>query len=182
MAAKPQRYVALFRGINVGKAKRIAMADLRELLTGLGYGRVETLLNSGNACFDASGRAAQHGERIRQAVLETLGVDAAVLVKSAAEIDAAIQGLPMKAEAEADPSHLLVALIEDAKALQALQPLLARDWGVEQLRQVGDCAYLSCPVGINDSPLALALSKALRSGVTTRNWSTLLKIRQALSA
>ena len=26
------RYVALFRGINVGKAKRIAMADLRELL------------------------------------------------------------------------------------------------------------------------------------------------------
>ena len=30
------RYVALFRGINVGKAKRIAMADLRSLLGKLG--------------------------------------------------------------------------------------------------------------------------------------------------
>ena len=30
------RYVALFRGINVGKAKRIAMADLRVLLGKLG--------------------------------------------------------------------------------------------------------------------------------------------------
>ena len=45
------RYVALFRGINVGKAKRIAMADLRALLEKLGYTDVKTLLNSGNAVF-----------------------------------------------------------------------------------------------------------------------------------
>ena len=45
------RYVALFRGINVGKANRIAMADFRELLTSLGYTDVKTLLNSGNAVF-----------------------------------------------------------------------------------------------------------------------------------
>ena len=49
------RYVALFRGINVGKAKRIAMADLRALLEKLGYTDVRTLLNSGNAVF--TGRA-----------------------------------------------------------------------------------------------------------------------------
>ena len=30
------RHVALMRGINVGKAKRIAMADLRALAEGLG--------------------------------------------------------------------------------------------------------------------------------------------------
>ena len=38
------RYVALFRGINVGKAKRIAMADLRALLEKLGFTEVRTLL------------------------------------------------------------------------------------------------------------------------------------------
>lgn len=32
------RYVALLRGIHVGKAKRIAMADLRTLVAGLGHG------------------------------------------------------------------------------------------------------------------------------------------------
>jgi uncharacterized protein (DUF1697 family) len=48
------RCVALFRGINVGKAKRIAMADLRKLFEGLGYGDVRTLLNSGNVVFTVS--------------------------------------------------------------------------------------------------------------------------------
>ena len=38
------RYVALFRGINVGKAKRVAMADLRALLETLGYTAVKTLV------------------------------------------------------------------------------------------------------------------------------------------
>ena len=42
---------ALLRGINVGKAKRVPMAELRALLAGLGYGDVQTLLNSGNAVF-----------------------------------------------------------------------------------------------------------------------------------
>ena len=53
-------YVALLRGINVGKAKRIAMADLRALLEGLGYTHVKTVLNSGNAVFDATGAVAEN--------------------------------------------------------------------------------------------------------------------------
>ena len=43
--------IALIRGINVGTAKRVAMADLRKMLAGLGYSDVRTLLNSGNAVF-----------------------------------------------------------------------------------------------------------------------------------
>ena len=42
------RYVALLRGIDVGRAKRLAMADLRVLLESLAYRNVRTLLNSGN--------------------------------------------------------------------------------------------------------------------------------------
>ena len=40
------RYVALLRGINVGRNKRMPMADLRDLLSGLGYSDVKTLLQS----------------------------------------------------------------------------------------------------------------------------------------
>ena len=32
-----QRYVALLRGINVGTAKRVSMADLKKLIEKLGY-------------------------------------------------------------------------------------------------------------------------------------------------
>jgi uncharacterized protein (DUF1697 family) len=44
------RFVALLRGVNVGKAKRVPMAQLRAWLAELGYSGVATLLNSGNAC------------------------------------------------------------------------------------------------------------------------------------
>ena len=48
------RYVALLRGINVGRNKRIAMADLRSLCEGLGFEHVRTLLQSGNVVLDSS--------------------------------------------------------------------------------------------------------------------------------
>ena len=47
------RLIALLRGINVGKAKRIAMADVRALFADLGFTEVATLLNSGNVVFTA---------------------------------------------------------------------------------------------------------------------------------
>lgn len=47
-------FVALLRGVNVGKAKRVPMAELRALLAGLGHTGVATLLNSGNAVFSAA--------------------------------------------------------------------------------------------------------------------------------
>ena len=45
------KYAALLRGINVGGHQKVAMADLRELLSGLGYSGVRTHLQSGNAIF-----------------------------------------------------------------------------------------------------------------------------------
>lgn len=49
------KFVALLRGVNVGGAKRVPMAQLRTLLSDLGYTQVATLLNSGNAVFGAPG-------------------------------------------------------------------------------------------------------------------------------
>ncbi|MGH3855119.1 MAG: DUF1697 domain-containing protein [Pseudonocardiaceae bacterium] len=62
-------YVALFRGINVGRAKRVAMADLRALFTDLGYDGVRTVLQSGNVVFHTAGPlAADAAARIESAL------------------------------------------------------------------------------------------------------------------
>ena len=37
-----KRHIALLRGINVGKAKRVPMADLRALMEALGFAGVRT--------------------------------------------------------------------------------------------------------------------------------------------
>lgn len=176
------RFVALFRGINVGKAKRIAMADLRALLEALGYADVKTLLNSGNAVFSAAGGTpARHAKAIQAAVHEQLGVDALVVVKSARDIAAAVAGNPLAAQAD-DASRLLVALASDAPALAALQPLADADWGAEQLHVGPHAAYLWCANGILDSKLAVLLLKRLGAVGTTRNWATLEKIHALLHA
>ncbi len=64
-------HVALLRGVNVGKAKRIAMSDLRATFEGLGFERVRTLLASGNVVFEAKAKdAAKHYRRVLELVPE----------------------------------------------------------------------------------------------------------------
>ena len=45
------RYALLVRGINVGGKNKVVMAELRQELTELGLGKVETYINSGNIFF-----------------------------------------------------------------------------------------------------------------------------------
>lgn len=170
------RYVALFRGINVGKAKRIAMGDLRALLEKLGYSEVRTLLNSGNAVFTADATPAEKiAQHIRAAVAKKLGVDAMVIVKSARDVSGIIAGNTL-AEVATDHSRLLVAMSNDAKAIAALGKFASRKWGEERMHVGKHAAYLWCAHGILESKVAAALLTELKDAGTTRNWATLNRI------
>jgi uncharacterized protein (DUF1697 family) len=176
------RYVALFRGINVGKAKRIDMADLRTLLAKLGYTNVITLLNSGNALFDAKPEPGErHARRIHEAVAKKLGVNASVVVKSRREIATIVEQNAL-AKIASDPSRLLVAMTQDAGTIAGLRDLARRDWGDEKVHIGRQAAYLWCARGILDSDAAAAVLGALKDSATTRNWTTLGKIHASLSA
>lgn len=164
------RYIALWRGINVGKAKRLAMADLKALLGELGATDVKTLLNSGNAVFDTRKKLA--ADKIRTAVREQLGVDAAVILKTAAEWAAIAQSHGI-AEAD-DDSRLLVAISADAAALRAVADIAAGSG--ERLAVTCDAAYLWCGNGILESKAAVVLLKQLGERGTTRNWATVQKL------
>lgn len=170
------RFVALFRGINVGKAKRIAMADLRALLGKLGYTDVKTLLNSGNAVFGADeDDAAGHAARIRAAVAKKLGVDAHVVVKSERDIAAIVKGNAI-AEAVKEPSRFLVAVWDDPKTASGLESFASADWSPEKVHVNKHAAYLWCANGILESKAVEGYFKAAKGVGTTRNWATLNKI------
>lgn len=173
------RYAALFRGINVGKAKRIAMADLRALLAKLGCTEVQTLLNSGNAVFTAADPADKLAARIRESVLKKTGVDALVIVKSAKDVAAIVAGNELEKVAT-DPSRLLVALTHDSKALKLVAALGERGWGDERIHVGKHAAYLWCANGILESKAAESLLKGLAGVGTTRNWNTMNKIHVLL--
>ena len=58
------RYALLVRGINVGGKNKVVMAQLRQELTELGLGKVETYINSGNIFFTSTDPKAQLVEKL----------------------------------------------------------------------------------------------------------------------
>jgi uncharacterized protein (DUF1697 family) len=177
----PGTHIALLRGINVGRAKRVAMADLRALVHGLGYTDVRTLLNSGNLVFSAPGVSSQEAAaRIEEAMPAQLGVAARVTVVTAQELADAVAANPLT-DVATDPSRLLVAFLNDPAHLSRLEPLLVHDWSPDALALGQRVAYLWCAGGILASRLLQAVGRALGDAVTTRNWATVLKLHALAS-
>jgi uncharacterized protein (DUF1697 family) len=175
------RHIALLRGINVGKAKRIAMAELRALFEELGFRDVRTLLNSGNVVFTVARPTKDLGRILENAITERLGVTSRVTIVTAVELDAIVAGNPLLKVAT-NPSRLMVSVLNSAADMDRLKPLLKRDWGADRIGVGPRVAYLWCPDSILDSELAVAVAKALGDGVTSRNWTTITKLHALVKA
>jgi uncharacterized protein (DUF1697 family) len=168
--------VALLRGINVGTAKLVAMADLRALVEELGYGDVRTVLNSGNVVFSApEGATGDAAAGIQAAVAQRLGVSCRVVALSAAELAAVVADNPLLPVAD-NPSRLFVAVLADPADRALLRPLAGQNWAPEVLAVGARAAYLWCPGGMAVSRLVEAVSRALGDAVTMRNWATMTKL------
>lgn len=170
------RFVALLRGVNVGKNKRVPMAELRALLAGLGYTNVVTLLNSGNAVFDAkAGASARHAAAIAGAIEARLGFRVPVIVKSARELATIVADCAITADPDCH-SRFLVAFVQEpaaVAALAAVQPLVTQE---ERFALGSHAAYLLCANGILESKAGEALLGKMGGQATTRNWTTVSKL------
>jgi uncharacterized protein (DUF1697 family) len=174
-------FVALLRGVNVGSANRVPMAQLREALAALGYTSVATLLNSGNAVFhDRQAASAKHATRIAAAIAKQFGLDVPVIVKSAAELAAIVAANPIRVPAS-EHSRLLIAFVQEAQSLRTLAGVEPLVQPPEQFAVGRQAAYLFCPHGIVDSKAWQALPGKAGGAVTTRNFATVLKLQDMAS-
>jgi uncharacterized protein (DUF1697 family) len=85
----------MLRGINVGGHKKVAMADLRTLLTGVGFTDVATLLQSGNAVFNGPEALPEEmAARIERAIADEFSMSVRCMVRTGPELRAVIEGNP----------------------------------------------------------------------------------------
>ena len=174
-------YFALIRGINVGRAKRIAMAELREFFKELGFSGVRTVLNSGNVLFVA--RKASQDElaiRLEMAFEKRFGIAARVVVVGASDFIAAVNENPLL-DVSDNPSRLQVAFFADLSFMDNLQGLTQRDWSPEMISLGSQAAYLWCPSGVLKSDLVKNVGRLTGDKVTMRNWSTVIKLYSLVS-
>jgi uncharacterized protein (DUF1697 family) len=166
-------YLALLRGVNVGGKHKLAMKDLAALLEGLGCAKVKTYIQSGNAIFDAPASVvAGLPHTLHAAILKKAGFEAPVVLRSAAQMAAALKANPFLAKG-ADPDHLHVGFLADkpaASALKALDP--ARSPG-DVFTVLGQEVYFHLPNGVARTKLTNAyFDSTLKTVCTMRNWRT----------
>jgi uncharacterized protein (DUF1697 family) len=172
------RYVALLRGINVGRNKQLPMADLRQLLTELGYTDVRTHLRSGNAVFQAPGRTATVGRDIEAAIAERFGFEVKVVLRTRAELAEVIAANTMPT---IDGAKLHVAFLDTAPAAASVLDVDPAQYLPEQFQVGKRELYLWCANGVIESKIMKVLSeKRLQRVMTARNWNTVQKLLELM--
>ena len=169
-------YVALFRGINVGKAKRVAMADLRAVFEDLGYGEVKTLLQSGNVVFTAPGKLpSKAADQIEAELRRHSGVQSSVLVIAGKEFAGIAAANPL-VDIAADPSRLMVIFMSEPPKKSRIEFPDPAQLAPEVLAIGSKAMYQWCPDGIVASKVPASFWKQLEPVVTARNWRTVTKL------
>ncbi len=170
-------HVALLRGVNVGGNKKVPMADLRELATGLGWSRVATYIPSGNVVFTASGKPASLEAALEKAIAKHFGSPVPVVVRTGAEWLGWAKGSPFP-DAEAARGNLLhlgvSKVAPKAGAVKALAPYCTQG---ERVVVRDGAVWVDYQNGVARSKLTPAvLDRVVGSSVTLRNWKTVQAI------
>ncbi|WP_317446045.1 DUF1697 domain-containing protein [Streptomyces collinus] len=172
-------YAALLRGINVGGSRKVPMAELRTLMTGLGYDGVRTHLQSGQAVFTTGrGDEGSLAAELARAVEERFGFPVDVIVRDHAYLRAVVAGCPFPA-AELEPRQLHVTYFSAPVTAERFAGIDPAAHLPEEFRLGDRCLYLYAPDGVGRSKLAEALGRP-RTGkglvATSRNWNTVTKL------
>jgi len=177
-------YIGLLRAINLAGRNRVGMADLRDMLSSLGFEDPRTLLQSGNVLFRSRPRTVVQLERQLEAELRSrIKVETDFMVRTAEEWKGIVERNPFKKEAVRDPGHLLVFCFKDAPEAARVKALQAAVKGREVVRADGRHAYITYPDGVGRSLLTTAIiEKTLGTRGTGRNWNTVLKLHALASA
>jgi uncharacterized protein (DUF1697 family) len=162
------RWVLLLRAVNLGARNKLAMADLRRVLEGLGHTEVKTYLNSGNATFTAPGTAKALASAVEKALEKELGLSVRAVVRRTSVVRSMVEALPRLG------GYVTVVVLLDRPPAKAVKEL--EGWEPETVRAGKGCLYVSYD-RVQGSKLTNALiEKRLGVAATARTPATLRKL------
>jgi uncharacterized protein (DUF1697 family) len=169
-------FVAFLRGINVGRAKPVAMSDLREVVESLGHESVRTVLRSGNVVFAGPRREPRALAAALEAAIEKrLGLKSGVVLRTAEELRKVVDANPIKEAADQGSSLHVMFLGEPLpRAVQReIEPGLFLP---DVVRLAKREIYVWYRNGMSGSKTAEQLDRRVKVLATDRNWNTVTKL------
>ena len=177
------RFIALYRGINVGGANPVKMDSLRAMHEQLGHRDVANYIQSGNIVFAAAGAQAENlARKIEARFAKEFGFSARVMVVAAARWKTLLRDNPYSALSAKDPKRVHAGVCDGEPSAEGLKALLEKTGGSERFVVKGSVIYLHAPDGVGNSKFAAGLEKACGVPVTMRNWRTVEAIGGLLDA
>jgi uncharacterized protein (DUF1697 family) len=166
-------YAALLRGINVGGNKKVSMPELKALFVDLGFADVATYIQSGNVVFRAPKADAR---AIEERITKVFGHEVTVVLRTRAELAAAVKGNPFVSP-KANLKQLYVVYLDRKPAAGAEKQLDPDRSPGDRFKLHGQELYLDLGNGAGRTKLTLDyLERKLGVKGTARNWNTALKL------
>jgi uncharacterized protein (DUF1697 family) len=167
-------FVALLRAVNVG-GRKVAMADLRKLVEGLGFTEVKTYIQSGNLVLAGKGTAAAVEAKLEKAIAAKFGIEVPVIARTAEQWRAYL-AVPKPFAAE-EPNRVVLGLSKQPPKAGAAAAIAARAQAGERVEVAGDAVWFHYPEGMGKSKLTpVSIDKAVGSPLTARNLNTVRKL------
>lgn len=170
------RYVLLLRGINLGSRNRIAMPELRDVLTSGGLEDVRTYLQSGNVVVSSKVKPGDVARKAERLIAKQFGLDIAVVVRSRAQLAKVVERNPLQTVAK-NPKRYQVSFLATKPGRDVIRRVEAAAEPPEQVVAIGREIYAWHPDSIGRSRLwTLLAGQRLGVTATARNWTTVMKL------
>ena len=178
-----ETYIILLRAVNLAGYGKLSMAEFRKLLTKLGFSKVETYIQSGNAVVDANGPLEAVSAAVAAGLEKLMGMRPGVLVWTHEQLNRVIRENPFAPEAAADGTKVHVAFLAGKPGREASTALETIVQKYPQRRDryhlAGEHIYFHLPDGAAETKFSgKTLDKAIGVIGTGRNWNTILKLHE----
>lgn len=179
------KYISILRGINVGGNRKILMADLKNLYEKLGFGHVQTYIQSGNVIFESDQKelSTDLELKIQQAIAEIFNFDVPVIVRTADEWTKSVVNNPFWKEKDADIDRLHLTCLKKVPSPELLEKIKTFQFIPDRYEIIGNDVFIFCAAGYGTSKLTNPFFESkLKTQATTRNWKTVMKLHEMITS
>lgn len=168
-----KQWVILLRGVMPTGKNKVPMATLREVLSEAGFDGVKTWIQTGNILLKSDFTRQKLRDFIHQLILEHIGADIAVIVKTPEEIQQIMAFEPFP---DLPPERVFYTLFNDPLNPDVIDQLEQTDFDQEKLLVIEQAVYLFVPDYSRGKLNNNFLERKLGIPMTTRNRNTLNKL------
>ncbi|MBP1465521.1 DUF1697 domain-containing protein [Candidatus Chloroploca sp. M-50] len=172
------KFVALLRGINVGKSIQVPMKTLKGLLEELGLENVVTYLNSGNVLFESERDSSELTEMIENKLEKTFGQNIPTLVKTSFEIVEIEKAIPAEWHSNEREQTYVAYLFDDIARPEIISELPIRREYMEIFYTNKAIVWNIKKENYNRSHITKIIGHKSYSRMTTRNVNTARKLAE----